>query len=672
MPRAAMLLAIARRDAAPRSAQLLDAHAAPRYIHAHSAIRTGGSLALDTVHLMAPASGGKGGLDAARTAVFTGAGLSAAGPASLPMGYALRDEVLRFMFERARRFAPDLVPPEQLEQLSVPERKLEQVLGRLWRITGSDALDCLHCLAVAVPNRAHMLAAVHLARGGTQATVNLDRGVEMAYELIAGRTDIPSGWARDYGEALGAWRVDTREIRQPLRIVASREQFDAWVADGKPPALLKVHGSLSYDGASLVDVVVEDTEELGGLAPSRRAAIDLLAEAALLIIIGYGGLDPDVYRPLLRSARQTQAVWATKWIDEDSPLHEDLVLARVRPRVGDPDGLATTVLSDLVGVTAAWPESRPAHEPTWHERFARWSESFEAGHEPEKFALSWAWLLADSGDRDAAVALLGRLLARSDAPVVWLRLADVLYDRARGDDRDRAGQLYWSLAWTRGADWSTRGHALLRLGGIARGRAVRQGGWRALPQSFVAIAMPLAVLAEQRRRGDRKDPELTAAALAVLGQTILRGCEAAMAWCPAAAFPLLAAALRRGGAICGEAARTSTNGNRRALAMSHQLLALALASLVAGDGPDAEWSGELDGLVATYVNAGDLAGAGNCCSALAVLAATQGDRTLARRQLDRARAFYAEGRADNRLIPSGAALIDRLDAILSRMWAPDR
>jgi len=179
--------------------------------------------------------------------------------------------------------------------------------------------------------------------------------------------------------------------------------------------------------------------------------------------------------------------------------------------------------------------------------------------------------------------------------------------------------------------------------------------------------MPLVVLAEQRRRGQRKDTELSAGAKAALGQTILRGCEGILPSCLAAALPLVAGALRRAAATCGDAARDSTNGNRRALANSHRLLALALASLLTGDHPDPAWTEELEDLVATYVNAGDLAGAGNCYSALAVVAAGTGDRALAEDELSRARTFYSEGRPEHRHIPAGAALVHRLEWLFDAM-----
>lgn len=605
--------------------------------------------------------------DQSRTAVFTGAGLSGSAPASLPLGYTLRDAVLGFMFEEASHAAQHLVTPRQLAQLSVPARKLEQVLGRLWRVTGSDALESLRCLEINVPNEAHMLAALHVALGGIHATVNLDRGVEVAYGLLAGAIEIPNSWRADYAEALDTWRAVAGKNIHGCRVVASREEFDTWVRDRKPSALLKIHGSLPPDDGDLVDVVVEDTEELGGLTPSRLAAINHLAEFSTLIITGYGGLDPDVYRPLLRAARRTDAVWATKSIDECSQLHTDLTAAGITVRVGDPDGLATTALSDLLDVAPTWPDAWPAGEPTWEDRFTLWRSWFRHSYHPEQFALAWAWLLADSGDSDAAIALLEHLVSRGPGVQTRVRLADALYDRAEVNDRRQANHLYWSLVWNRDVDWALRGHCLLRVGGVARGRAVREPGWRTALDTVVALAMPLVVLAEQRRRGHGKDPELSAAAMAALGQTMLRGCEGLLPWCPENALPILASGLRRAGETCEDAARASSNGNRRALARSHRLLAQALASLLTGDHPDAEWTEELEDLAASYVNAGDSAGAGNCYSALAVVAAATDDWALAELQLHSAREHYVEGRPDDRPIPAGAALIDRLERLFRRM-----
>src|SRR4051794_15457555 len=130
-------------------------------------------------------------------AAFTGAGISTAAPASLPAGNELRDRLLALMHEQAQRLAPDLTDAAQLAAFTASSRKLEVALGRLWGILGDDALDCLLCLHVAVPNEAHLLAALHLARGGLHVTVNFDRGIELAGDLLAGRAELPPDAPRE-------------------------------------------------------------------------------------------------------------------------------------------------------------------------------------------------------------------------------------------------------------------------------------------------------------------------------------------------------------------------------------------------------------------------------------------------------------------------------------------
>jgi len=597
--------------------------------------------------------------------VFSGAGLSAAPPASLPLGYALRDAVLELMFEQAARYAPEIVNGGQLRQLSGPERKLEQVLGRLWRIVGHQALECLRCLRVGLPNEAHMLAALHLARGGVHVTVNFDRGIEQAYELMMPGAELPVELHKDYGEVLEQWQASATGAK-PLRVVAAREQFEDWVADGRPPGLLKVHGSLGGDGG-LIDVVVEDTEELGGLAPSRLAAVELLAGMRPLLITGYGGMDPDVYGPLLAAAESTDAVWATKSMTADSPVPTDLAARRIAMLVGDPQGLASTALRELLNERAlSWPE-RELDEPGWRPRFTTWASEIVRGHAAVEFALAWAWLLADSGARDTAARLLRYVLKRDPSDVARLRLADVLYDRGLGSDRRAALRLYAGLASAASLDWSTRAHCLLRIGGVARGQAIRAASWRTPLYFIAALAAPCIVLAEQRRRGADADSETTAAAIGVIGQTVLRGCEQAAVVAPKRAWPLVARALKWAAARCEEASHLARNGNRRALATSHQLLALALSTALEHRQPDPNWTSRLESLATTYINAGDFPGAGNCCAALAVLALADDDLDCAEMRLRRAADYYAEGRADQSLISSGASLLERLQALRDRI-----
>ncbi|MGP0100875.1 MAG: hypothetical protein ACLPUT_04535 [Solirubrobacteraceae bacterium] len=468
-----------------------------------------------------------------------------------------------------------------------------------------------------------------------------------------------------YGSALAQWRAKTGAL-PALRTVASRREFDSWMAGGRPPALLKVHGSLPASGQTLVDVVVEDTEQIGGLSASRRMAVEALAGAPRLLITGYAGLDPDVYAPLLQAASCTEAVWACKSVDEDSVLRTDCAQRGIRLAVGDPDGLASDALRELLDERELpWPAVQ-LESTGWSECFQAWSEHLVARYAGAQFAHAWAWLLADAGDRDHAARLMRRIVQRAPYDSARLRLADVLYDRAHGRDRDEALRLYRELTLNRELDWSSRAHCLLRLGGIARGRAVRVGGWRAAPNMAGALIVPGLVLAEQRRRGNA-DPEMTAAALGTLGQTVLRASEqAALRW-PPRLWPILSASLAWAATRCEQCAQLTSNGNRRALASSHRLLALSLAALLRGDAPDPAWQEQLALLADNYRHAGDRVGAGNCVAALAVIAMATRREDRARQLLVDAHELYTEGRADRQPIASGAALLERLRRLFERV-----
>jgi hypothetical protein len=193
--------------------------------------------------------------------VFSGAGISGEAPASLPRGFGLRDDLLRLMHTAARQSLGDQVTDQQVADLLGSGRKLEVVLARLSGAAGAEAANCLLALRLSVPNEAHMLAALHLARGGTHVTLNFDIGIELAYEVLTGG-EAARTLPEPYCSAVAGWRLLAPADVPGLQVVASHQSFDDWVADGKPPALLKVHGSLSRDQQHLVDVVALDIEGL--------------------------------------------------------------------------------------------------------------------------------------------------------------------------------------------------------------------------------------------------------------------------------------------------------------------------------------------------------------------------------------------------------------------------
>ncbi|XVV15291.1 hypothetical protein ACQP2X_13400 [Actinoplanes sp. CA-131856] len=588
------------------------------------------------------------------TAVFTGAGISGDEPAALPRGFGLRDAVLRTMHEAARDALGPLVTDEQLEELCGAAYKLEVVLGRLWGTVGPDALDCVLALRLDVPNEAHMLSALHLIRGGTHVTVNFDVGIEMAYDLIRGAARLPSGTPREYHDALPLWFAGPVP---PLRTVSSHDEFAAWESGGRPAALLKVHGGLTRGQDALADVVVVDIEELGQLTAERAAAVDGLG-ATPLMITGYSGGDPDVYGPLLAAAARTTATWACLELPAGSVVPGDAHDHGIELVLGRPQGLAATALRGLLGTAPPWP-SVPFPGDRFEDRFARWQQDLRAAHPAGTIAEAWAWLLADLGRLDIAEAMFAQL-----APAARLRHAEILYNRARGDDREAARKLFRQVG-AGAPDAATRLHCLLRLGDIARGRANRQArGVRVLAHLAECYLRAIQVLVETR--GGRRHPEEGGDAYRLLQQTSLRLLEQLATVGPRAAWPALALCCRLAARWGDRAARLVRNGNRLSLVRQHRALLRALAALLRGAPAPSGVQADMRSLRATYRAADDLPGAGNCTVTLAVLARADGDRRLARVLLNEALVEYAEGRPDGHPLPSGEALVKVMNRLIAK------
>jgi hypothetical protein len=596
--------------------------------------------------------------------VFSGAGISGDAPASLPRGFGLRDDLLKLMHAAARESIGSPVTDGQLAELLDSGRKLEVVLARLSGSAGTDAADCLLALRLLVPNEAHMLAALHLALGGIHATLNFDIGIELAYELLTGR--YPTAALPDpYDAAASAWLGLAPADAPALRAVASHIEFDAWVADGKPPALLKIHGSLSRDQARLLDVVVLDIDELGQLTPSRSAAVETLGSAQRLLITGYSGADPDVYEPLLAAAQAPVTSWCCYSLPAGSPVWQDCRDSRVTLRVGPPAGLAVTALRELLGLTGipSWPQ-QPLPVTGYPEFFSRWAQGFRATRPADKIAVGWAWLLADGGDLDTAEHLLSELASRPGADAdTLMRHAEVLYTRDRGNDRTRAGQLYRQIAGDKATGSGTRLMCRLRRGDIARGYAIRNG--RLITSNLIrAFTHPLLVLAATR--AGRTEHEAAADAYRGVQPPSLRALERIAATGPRWSWPVLALLCRGARRLGAQAERLAGNGNRRSLIRQHRLLLSAYESLLASQPPPPGLQREIQSLRDSYRNANDLPGAGNLAATLAIVATTQKDTASARRLIDEAREDYTAGRPDARPIASGQALLHAVARIIAR------
>lgn len=569
------------------------------------------------------------------------------------------------MHAAARESLATEVTDGQLAELLASGRKLEVVLARLSGAAGMEAADCLLALRLQVPNEAHLLAALHLALGGTQVTLNFDVGIELAYELLTGG-GVTTALPEPYRSALADWQALVAGPVPALRVVASRAGFDEWVTAGEPPALLKVHGSLSRDQAHLVDVVVLDIDELGQLTPSRRAAVDSLGSARRLLVTGYSGADPDIYQPLLAVAMAPESSWCCYSLPRDSPVPPDLRARRIALCTGAPEGLAVTALRKLLGLPGAplWPEQQLAGAG-YRERFDRWAREFRAGRSADKIAVAWAWLLADGGDLDTAERMLSELAGRESADAgTLMRHAEVLYTRARDDDRGRAELLYRRIAGDSRTDAGTRLMCRLRSADISRGRAIRGGRPSVLPL-IRAFGQPMLVLIATR--AGRREQEAAADAYRALQHTTLRVLEWAAGTAPRWSWPVLAYLCRAARRLGNPAQRLSGNGNRRALIRQHQLLLSAYASLLAGRAPQPGLQREAQSLRDAYRSADDPPGCGNLAATLAVLAAAGGDLASAGSLLEMARDDYTAGRPDARPIASGEALLRAIQRLPDRL-----
>lgn len=589
-------------------------------------------------------------------AVFSGAGISGAGPARLPMGNRLRNDVLGVLFAAVEDVMPGKIPTELTAELTASNRKLEVVIGRLVQTIGEDALGCLFALRLHLPNESHLLAAVHLAHGGLHVTVNLDVGIEVAYDLLTKRRRLPAAEEATYASCLAAWQRLLPPCVPPLHLIVLKQEFDDWVAGGRPPGLLKLHGSLSLDQRGLLDPVVVDIDELAQLSTGRVAAVDRLGEAHRLLITGYAGEDIDCYAPLLKHVGS-----ACDWRQVSGGERvRDVVHSRGgRFFDGRPEGLAVTGLLEVLGQATIpdWPEG-PVGLQRYETRFRRWADELRQQHAVEDIASAAGWLLADIGHHDLAVNVLRRTATRKPTSAQRVRLATVLFERAGGNDRREAAQLFRRVATDRDTPRATRLHALLRVGDEARGRLI-VGSPTAL---LLAVAAPTTVLA--MTRGGRAEPEAAATAYRALQQLALRLGERAAALVPASGRAPLAALLQHAANLGIASIRLTSNGNAAGLARQHQLALLTLAAMLHHRSVPAGLLTQLEELRSAYLHGDDLPGVGNCLVTRALAYLADGHVEAARTCLAEARDCYIASRVGVPS-PAGMAFADAADRLIT-------
>lgn len=497
-------------------------------------------------------------------------------------------------------------------------------------------------------------------------TLNFDVGIEVAYELLTGRRALPETATATYARPLRAWQQLLPPDPPPLPVVvACKQDFDHWVADGRPPGLLKVHGSLRLDQQALLDPVVVDIEELAQLPPGRAAAVQRIADTQRLLVTGYAGEDIDCYAALLEHVgpgtdwRQYSGGQSVRQATQASV--RDAVVARGgRFLTGEPDGLAVTGLLEVLGLPAApaWPAG-PAGLDRYERRLREWAELVRREHAVEDLACTTGWLLADVGRHDVAVQVLRRTAARRPTPAQRMRLASVLYERADSGDRREAAQLFRRITLDRRAPRGTRFLALLRVGDEARGRLVA-GSPAALALCVVA---PVAVLA--LTRSGQVDPESAATAYRALQQLALRLGERAAAAVPVAGRKPLAGVLQQAARLGSASVRLTSNGNAAGLARQHRLALLVLAALLQGRTTSTDVRGQLEALHAAYLHGDDLPGGGNCSVTLGLADLADGDADTAWRRLGQARGLYADSRIGPPS-PAGMAYAAAAERLISK------
>jgi hypothetical protein len=597
------------------------------------------------------------------TAVFSGAGISGAQPAGLPLGNTLRNDILTVIFDRAWEFdhakrtsPPTMVDRALLLELQASPTKLEVVVGRLSSTVGPVGKKCLLALRTTLPNEAHMLAALHLARGGSHVTLNFDIGVEIAYQLLTGEAELPEDAPTPLRVALDRWQSLAPEHPPALRVLCEESEFARW--DGElEHSLFKLHGSLDSSQTRLRSPVVVDTEQLHQLSHSRLSVLEGLRRADQVVVTGYSGEDIDIYLPLLGVLSRTSAVWTALGFRDGTSVQTHLRKRAIPYVVRDPAGLATTVLRELLNLDtdgAQWPEiATPG--TSYAQRFSAWTSELVKELSPPDAAEVMGWLLADLGNYDTAVALLDKI--QHPSPRASIRIAEALYQRNAPGDRARSRSIYRGLV-RRTRARSFRLHGLLRLGDIARGDAAKRP-WRLLP-AFLRPIQVLGLTAVARNQHEARSDAYRA-----LQQTSLRVMERAIPRSPTLAWPMLASACRVLSRLGSRAELLTKNGNRQSLVRQQRLTLLGLSALLGNRHPEDAWSLLLEQTARAYEYGNDLAGAGNCTASLALHYAARDDQAGAEALLKEAADLYSASRPDAPPPAAGTAFLSHLRAILA-------
>ena len=442
----------------------------------------------------------------ALSSIFSGAGISCAAPALLPLGEGFHRDLLRGCLDAVDRFAPGLLgEPDHAALSSWRWNVLARLAASAEEAELSAVTSVLGGLRVVVPTEAHLLAAVHLAAGGLHVTVNLDDGIERAYALLSGGAELPASAPASLTQALAAWR--SRFPRNPARL---RVAHSSTAVRRARRGLVKLRGSFDAPQMLVGARPAVDTAESVHLGRSRTAVLNRLTDG-FVVVTGFSGADLDCTQALLPRLRPGAFCWAAPRVDHH-------LAARLRqidpdqPQFGRAAECLRTLLAGHGHHLPPWPQIS-AMDVGYADQIGSWERAL-----PGALAVqACGWMLADAGRRDRAVEVLDYLAARSPSGRAAVRLADVLYARNAAGDRLRAGALY--------AAATGRGAAPRPVRMYAVARSARQ---RSLPGRIAALGV-LAVREPVRASELAADLVVAAAAgQAVLGRVLrtAAGCTA--------------------------------------------------------------------------------------------------------------------------------------------------
>jgi aminodeoxyfutalosine deaminase len=501
--------------------------------------------------------------------LFTGAGLSRAAPAGLPLGRAFHERLYEACYEAADRLEPGLVDRRLVDLVKKGPWNL---LARLESTLAGSAAGALACMQIRIPNEAQMLAAVHLAHGGLHVTVNFDDGIECAYGLLSGDIPLPDDAPVAYREALPSWQACIPRRRALLRVLSEPADLASASFDDRP-LLVKLHGSLGKfrDGIVLPLWPMPDDPEVIELDRGRGAALDVLADTPFVVVTGYSGNDLASSAPLVARLKRGRFAWVAPTVATDVRA----ALRAIDPKQPVAGRAVDAIWACLPVKPPAWPSER-LPSPGFDQRLASWSATLP----PRCAAEALAWILTDAGWHDEAIGLLTTLCADGTDSHTRVRLADALARRDEPGDRRSSSRIFLGAA-ARGADRDLRAYAVTRWA-ECRSRA------DAKSPSLAAIGLIASAVAAAGRRpaGPVHRARATSAAVGILLSGIERrlttgGRSSPRRWALRVVAGLAASEVRRALGRTGHL----PSGGRRALLRRQEVELTAVVALLGGPPP---------------------------------------------------------------------------------------